>query len=407
MIVTTIDPEESGAVERSWRTAAVRAGIDSDTAEGAVVPPVYLSTNYRFTGLRASRTYDYSRSGNPTRTHLADALAELDGAAGAVVTASGMGAITTAIMALVGRGDTVVAPHDAYGGTWRLLDALAKRIGFELHLLDLTSSDAAARVRALSPALTWVETPSNPLLGISDLRALAEATHAGGGLMVADNTFCSPVLQRPIEFGADAVVQSSTKYLNGHSDVIGGVVCSATQELAEQMAWWANCLGVTGGAFDSYLTLRGLRTLAVRMAAHQDNAAAVVEALLSHPTVERVHYPGLAAHPGHELARRQMSGFGAIVSFEVAGGEPAVGALVDGLRYFSLAESLGGVESLICHPGTMTHAAMPVAVQETAGLRPGLVRLSVGIEDPADLVADLVAGLDRARQTLSGNSALA
>ena len=387
-------------MERSWRTAAVRAGIDADTAEGAVVPPIYLSTNYRFDGLRSPRSFDYSRSGNPTRSHLADALAELDGAAGAVVTASGMGAITTALMALVAAGDTVVAPHDAYGGTWRLLDALSRRVGFDLRLVDLAASDAAATVRALSPALTWVETPSNPLLAISDLAALSEATHAGGGLMVADNTFCSPVLQRPIGFGADAVVQSSTKYLNGHSDVIGGVVCSATAEMAEQMAWWANCLGVTGGAFDSYLTLRGLRTLGVRMAAHQENAAAVVEALSLHPAVERLHYPGLSTHPGHELAQRQMDGFGAIVSFEVRGGEAAVAALVSGLEHFSLAESLGGVESLVCHPGSMTHAAMPPEVQEAAGLRPGLVRLSVGIEDPADLVADLVAGLDRVAEAV-------
>ena len=387
-------------MERSWRTAAVRAGIDADTAEGAVVPPIYLSTNYRFDGLRSPRSFDYSRSGNPTRSHLADALAELDGAAGAVVTASWMGAITTALMALVAAGDTVVAPHDAYGGTWRLLDALSRRVGFDLRLVDLAASDAAATVRALSPALTWVETPSNPLLAISDLAALAEATHAGGGLMVADNTFCSPVLQRPIGFGADAVVQSSTKYLNGHSDVIGGVVCSATAEMAEQMAWWANCLGVTGGAFDSYLTLRGLRTLGVRMAAHQENAAAVVEALSLHPAVERLHYPGLSTHPGHELAQRQMDGFGAIVSFEVRGGEAAVAALVSGLEHFSLAESLGGVESLVCHPGSMTHAAMPPEVQEAAGLRPGLVRLSVGIEDPADLVADLVAGLDRVAEAV-------
>ena len=383
-------------VERSWRTAAVRAGIDSDPAEGAVVPPIYLSTNYRFSGLRNPRGFDYSRSGNPTRSQLADALAELDGAAGAVVTASGMGAITTTLMALVSAGDVVVAPHDAYGGTWRLLDALARRVGFDLHLLDLSAPDAAARVAALSPALTWVETPSNPLLAISDVAALAEATHGGGGLLLADNTFCTPVLQRPLDLGADVVVQSTTKYLNGHSDVIGGVVASATAELAEQMGWWANCLGVTGGAVDSYLTLRGLRTLGVRMAAHQENAAAVVEALCAHPAVERVHYPGLAAHPGHDLAARQMAGFGAIVSFEVAGGEPAVSALVDGLAHFSLAESLGGVESLVCHPGSMTHAAMPPEVQEVAGLRPGLVRLSVGIEDPADLVADLVAGLDRA-----------
>lgn len=378
------------------RTAAVRAGIDTDVAEGAVVPALYLSTTYRFDGLRAPRSFDYSRSGNPTRSVLADALAELDGAAGAVVTASGMGAISTVLLGLVSAGDVVVAPHDAYGGTWRLLDALASRVGFRLELIDLTGADAVGRVAELAPALLWIETPSNPLLGISDIAALAEACHAGGGLVAVDNTFCSPVLQQPIALGADVVVQSSTKYLNGHSDVIGGVVSSATAELAETMRWWANCLGVTGGAFDSYLTMRGLRTLGVRMAAHQENAAAVVEALVGAPGVERVYYPGLASHPGHELAARQMSGFGAIVSFELAGGESAVAAFVDGLEHFSLAESLGGVESLVCHPGSMTHAAMPQAVQEAAGLRPGLVRLSVGIEDPADLIADLRAGLTRA-----------
>lgn len=383
------------------RTAAVRAGIDTDAAEGAVVPPLYLSTTYRFEGLRTPRAFDYSRSGNPTRSLLADALAELDGAAGAVVTASGMGAISTVLLGLVAAGDVVVAPHDAYGGTWRLLDALARRVGFDLQLLDLTAPDAPARVTSLAPRLLWVETPSNPLLGISDLAALGEAAHASGGLMAVDNTFCSPVLQRPIELGADLVVQSSTKYLNGHSDVIGGVVASATAELAEQMAWWANCLGVTGGAFDSYQTMRGLRTLGVRMAAHQANAASVVDALAGHAAVARVYYPGLPDHPGHALAARQMAGFGGIVSFDLAGGEDAVAAFVDGLDHFSLAESLGGVESLVCHPGSMTHAAMPPDVQAAAGLGPGLVRLSVGIEDPDDLVADITAGLARAAGALS------
>lgn len=383
------------------RTAAVRAGIDTDAAEGAVVPPLYLSTTYRFEGLRTPRAFDYSRSGNPTRSLLADALAELDGAAGAVVTASGMGAISTVLLGLVAAGDVVVAPHDAYGGTWRLLDALARRVGFDLQLLDLTAPDAPACVTSLAPRLLWVETPSNPLLGISDLAALGEAAHASGGLMAVDNTFCSPVLQRPIELGADLVVQSSTKYLNGHSDVIGGVVASATAELAEQMAWWANCLGVTGGAFDSYQTMRGLRTLGVRMAAHQANAASVVDALAGHAAVARVYYPGLPDHPGHALAARQMAGFGGIVSFDLAGGEDAVAAFVDGLDHFSLAESLGGVESLVCHPGSMTHAAMPPDVQAAAGLGPGLVRLSVGIEDPDDLVADITAGLARAAGALS------
>lgn len=388
-------------MERARQTAAVRSGIDSDAAHGAVVPPVYLSTNYSFAGLREPRDFDYSRSGNPTRATLASALAELDGAAGAVVTASGMGAITTTLAALTAPGDVVVAPHDAYGGTWRLLDALARKGSFTLELVDLTAPDAAARVAALEPALVWVETPSNPLLGISDLAALARAAHDAGGVLVADNTFCSPMVQRPLEFGADAVVQSTTKYLNGHSDVIGGVVTAASAELAEQLGWWANCLGLTGSAFDSYLTLRGVRTLPVRMRQHQENAAAIVAALDGHPAVERLYYPGLASHPGHELAARQMDGFGAIVSFEVAGGEAGVAAFLDGLGAFSLAESLGGVESLVCHPGTMTHAAMPPEVQEAAGLRPGLVRLSVGIEDADDLIADLRSGLERAARAAS------
>lgn len=384
-------------MERARQTAAVRSGIETDTGHGAVVPPIYLSTNYSFAGLRQPRDFDYSRSGNPTRATLAAALAELDGAAGAVVTASGMGAVSTVLTALATPGDLVLAPHDAYGGTWRVLDALARKGAFTLELLDLTAPDAAARVAAARPALVWVETPSNPLLGISDVAALAAATHAGGGVLVADNTFCSPLVQRPLELGADVVVQSSTKYLNGHSDVIAGVITAADAELIEQLAWWANCLGVTGSAFDSYLTLRGVRTLPVRMRQHLANAAAVVEALRGHPGVERLFYPGLPEHPGHEVAARQMDGFGAIVSFEVVGGEPGVAAFLAGLENFSLAESLGGVESLVCHPGTMTHAAMPADVQEAAGLRPGLVRLSVGIEDADDLVTDLLAGLERAQ----------
>ncbi len=383
-------------MERARQTAAVRSGIETDTGHGAVVPPLYLSTNYSFAGLRQPRDFDYSRSGNPTRSTLAAALAELDGAAGAVVTASGMGAVTTVLTALADPGDLVIAPHDAYGGTWRVLDALARKGAFRLELLDLTTPDAAARVAAARPALVWVETPSNPLLGISDVAALAAAAHAGGGVLVADNTFCSPMVQRPLELGADVVVQSSTKYLNGHSDVIAGVITASDADLVEQLAWWANCLGVTGGAFDSYLTLRGVRTLPVRMRQHLANATAVVEALRGHAGVERLYYPGLAEHPGHDVAARQMAGFGAIVSFDVVGGEPGVAAFLTGLENFSLAESLGGVESLVCHPGTMTHAAMPADVQEAAGLRPGLVRLSVGIEDADDLIADLLAGLERA-----------
>lgn len=385
---------------RASQTAAVRSGIETDTGHGAVVPPLYLSTNYSFAGLRRPRGFDYSRSGNPTRSTLASALAELEGAAGAVVTGSGMGAISVVLTALTAPGSLVMAPHDAYGGTWRLLDAMARKGAFDLELIDLTASDAAARITAARPALVWVETPSNPLLGISDIAALAEAAHASGGVLVADNTFCSPIVQRPLEWGADVVVQSSTKYLNGHSDVIAGVITAADADLIEELAWWANCLGVTGGAFDSYLTLRGVRTLPLRMRQHLANAEDVVAALNGHAGVERLFYPGLPTHPGHDVAVRQMEGFGAIVSFEVVGGERGVAAFLDGLDNFSLAESLGGVESLVCHPGSMTHAAMPPEVQAAAGLRPGLVRLSVGIEDAGDLIADLDAGLGRALRAL-------
>ena len=388
-------------MERARATIGVRTGIDADTGQNSVVPPIYLSTNYRFAGLHQPGDYDYSRSANPTRSLLADALADLDGGAGAVVTASGMGAVTTALYAALPAGGTVVAPHDAYGGTWRLLDALARRGQFTLELVDLTAPDAAARVRAIAPDLLWIETPSNPLLAITDIALLAEATHDGDGLVAVDNTFCSPAIQRPLEWGADVAVQSTTKYVNGHSDVVGGVVVSADAELHEQMRWWANCLGVTGGAFDSYLTLRGLRTLHLRARQHLANASALVEAASGHPAVSKLYYPGLPDHPGHALAARQMDGFGGIVSLEVAGGEAGVAALVEGLKNFSLAESLGGVESLVCHPSSMTHAAMPPEVQEAAGLRPGLVRFSAGVEDPDDLAADVLAGLDRVAALLN------
>ncbi len=382
-------------MEPSRTTRAVRAGIETDEAHGAVVPPVYLSTNYAFRGLGEARTFDYSRAGNPTRTILADALADLEGGAGAVVTASGMGAVTTCLEAFVPEGALLVVPHDCYAGSWRLFDALAQKGRYRLKIADLAHPDAPALVSALRPAFVWVETPSNPLLRLTDIRAVADAAHAAGALVAVDNTFCSPALQRPLEHGADLVVHSTTKYINGHSDVVGGVIVASTPELAEQASGWANCLGLTGGAFDSYLTLRGLRTLELRMARHQSNAQSVAEALEGRPEVAAVHYPGLASHPDRVLASRQQLGPGAIVSAELAGGEPAVRAFLEGLRCFSLAESLGGVESLVAHPMTMTHASMPADVQAKAGLTPGLLRFSVGIESPDDLVADLLAGLDR------------
>ncbi len=375
-------------------TSAVRAGIDRDIAYGAVTPPIVLSSNFSFDGFGNKREYDYTRSGNPTRDLLGEALAELEGGAGGVVTATGMGAITLVLNALLSPGEKLVVPHDAYGGSWRLFNALAKKGHFELITADLTDPRSLAAALAQSPALVLIETPSNPLLRVTDLRFVIEAAHRAGALAVVDNTFLSPALQTPIAFGADVVLHSTTKYVNGHRDVGGGAVVARTPELHEQFVWWANALGITGSPFDSFLTLRGLRTLDARLRVHQENAHAIATQLEAHPAVAKVHYPGLASNPGHALAARQQKGFGAMLSLELDGGIDAVRAFVDGLRHFTLAESLGGVESLIAHPATMTHAAMTPEQRATAGIGDGLVRLSVGLEHVEDLIADLFPALD-------------
>jgi cystathionine gamma-synthase len=376
-------------------TAAVRAGIDCDTAFGAVTPPIVLSSNFSFAGFEQKRKYDYTRSGNPTRDQLGDALAELEGGAGGVVTATGMAAITL-VLALLEPGQGIVVPHDGYGGSWRLFNALAKKNHFVLHTIDYNDPVALAAALATRPRLVWIETPSNPLLRLTDIRHVADAAHAVGATVVVDNTFLSPALQTPIALGADLVVHSTTKYINGHSDVVGGAVVAKDAALHEQLTWWANALGLTGSPFDSFLTLRGLRTLDARLRVHQENAAALAGLLVTHPAVAKVYYPGLVAHPGHTLATRQQRGFGAMLSLELHGGECEVRAFLDGLQCFTLAESLGGVESLVAHPATMTHAAMSAEARRIAGIGDGLLRLSVGIEAAQDLIADLEAGLLRA-----------
>ncbi len=386
--------------KRRPQTAAVRAGIESDAHHGAVVPPIHLSANYAFAGLEQPRTYDYSRSGNPTRDLLGDALAELEGGAGAVVTATGMAAVTLALT-IAEPGERVVAPHDCYGGTHRLLAALHRTGRLDVEFVDFTDLGAVARALLHAPRLVWIETPSNPLLRITDIAAVATLAHAKGARVVVDNTFLSPVWQRPIDLGADIVVHSTTKYLNGHSDVVGGAVVVRDAALLEQIDWWGNCLGVTGSPFDSYLTLRGLRSLHVRMRQHAENAETIVKALRGHPAISHLYYPGLPEHPGHVLASRQQRAFGAMIGLELAGGKPAVRRFVDGLTCFSLAESLGGVESLVAHPDTMTHAGMDSAARLAAGITPGLLRLSIGIESVEDLSADLMAALARAHGRLS------
>ena len=377
-------------------TRAVRAGIESDTQHGAVVPPLHLSTNYTFEGLGRKRQYDYSRSGNPTRDQLGAALADLEEGAGAVVTGSGMAAVAL-VLELVPAGGLVLAAHDCYGGTWRLLDAWSKKGRFRVVFADLSDPAKLGEALAHKPDLVWVETPSNPLLRITDVRRVAQAARAVGARCVVDNTFLSPALQRPLTLGADIVVHSTTKYINGHSDVVGGAVIAKDAETAQQLTWWANCLGLTGAPFDSFLTLRGLRTLGPRLRAHEENAARVANLLQDHGAVTKVYWPGLPTHPGHALAAQQQNGFGAMLSFELDGGLDAIEAFLDGLKYFSLAESLGGVESLIAHPATMTHAAMTTDARRIAGISDSLLRVSVGIEDGADLCADIEAALARAQ----------
>jgi len=373
-------------------TRAVRAGLENCDVTGAVVPPLHLSSTYAFRGFGDKRKYDYSRSGNPTRDLLADALTDLEGGVGGVITGSGMGAIT-----LVGHilpvGARVVAPHDCYGGTFRLLTAWKKRGELDVEFVDFGNGSAVSAALSKPAALVWIETPSNPLLRITDIADISKRAHAIGALVAADNTFLSPGWQQPLALGADIVVHSTTKYINGHSDVVGGAVIAAKQEVAEQLAWWANCLGLTGSAFDSYLTLRGLRTLHVRLKEHGRNAQAVAEFLAQQKSVKRVYFPGLAAHPGHDIAKRQQSGFGAIVTLEVAGGADGAKRFCEALELFSLAESLGGVESLIAHPATMTHAAMAPEARAAAGLVDGLLRLSIGIESIDDLLRDLATGI--------------
>lgn len=374
-------------------TTAVRSGINTDKHHGAVVAPIYLSSTYSLKGFNDKRQFDYSRTGNPTRAIFADTIAKLEHGKVGIVTSTGMSALHL-ICQLLSPDDLVIIPHDCYGGSFRLFTHLAKRGQFKLIVVDQNDEKALGKALAKRPKLVLVETPSNPLLRLVDIDKIATASHKVGALVAVDNTFLSPVLQQPLLLGADIVFHSTTKYINGHSDVVGGVLVTKEQELGEQLAWWANCIGITGSAFDSFLAVRGLKTLPVRMKQHQINANAVADYLQKHPAIENIYYLGLSSHPGHELAKRQQSDFGAMISFEIKGGVDAVKALFDNLELFTLAQSLGGVESLISHPSTMTHAGMEIAAQLEAGITPSLIRISVGIEDIDDILADLNHGLN-------------
>jgi cystathionine gamma-synthase len=374
-----------------FETRAVHAGQEPDPATGAVVPPIALATTFAQYAVGEHRGYEYARSANPTRTALETCIAALEGAAHGLAFASGMAAEDAVLRAALRPGDHVIIPSDAYGGTYRLVTQVHEPAGTAGSTVDLADLDALAAAWRDETKLVWVETPTNPLLTVVDIAAVAAFAHERGALVVVDNTFATPYLQQPLGLGADVVVHSSTKYLGGHSDVVGGLVAVDDNPLAERMAFVQNAAGAVPGPFDCYLVLRGVKTLAVRMDRHCENARAVAALLAEHPDVSRVLYPGLPSHPGHDVARRQMHDFGGMVSFTVGAGEDAALKLVASTRLFTLAESLGAVESLIEHPARMTHASVagsPLAVD------PALVRLSVGIESAEDLVADLRHALD-------------
>jgi cystathionine gamma-synthase len=371
-----------------FETRAIHAGQRPDPRTGSVIVPIYATSTFAQDGVGGVREggYEYSRTANPTRTALEEALASLEGGRHALAFASGMAAADIALRAMTRPGDHVILGGDAYGGTFRLLDKVLKLWGVEYTTVDLADVDAARAAIRPNTKVIWTETPTNPLLGIADIAALARAASGAGAKLVVDNTFATPYLQSPLGLGADVVLHSTTKYLGGHSDVVGGALITSDDELHEQFGFLRNAVGAVPGPFDAWLTLRGAKTLALRMERHSDNAERVVEALAGHPKVTKVYYPGLADHPGHEIAAKQMRRYGGMVSFAVAGGEQAALDVAARTRLFILGESLGGVESLIEHPGRMTHASTTGSPLQVSG---DVLRLSVGIEDGTDLVQDL------------------
>ncbi|ABC82912.1 trans-sulfuration enzyme family protein [Anaeromyxobacter dehalogenans] len=404
-IVPPGTPARAGWTERAplvpgagLATQCVHAGVQPDPAYGAVMPPIYQSSTFAFRDVCTNAGYDYTRSGNPTRAALEEAIATLEGGAGATCTTTGMAAVLVALN-LLPHGSHLLCTVDCYGGTFRTLEHARQAYGLEVTYLDLADLGAVERALRPNTGMVWIETPSNPLLRLTDIRAVTELAHRRGALVVVDNTFLSPALQRPFEHGADLVVHSTTKYLNGHSDVVGGAVVAPRDRTAllQRIQSMNNLLGTSQGPHDAFLVLRGLKTLALRVKAHEAGARRVAAFLAGHPEVARVHYPGLASHPQHALARAQQRGFGAMLSFELRDGRPdRVDHVLRTLRWFTLAESLGGVESLVAHPASMTHASMTPEARQRAGITDSVIRLSIGIEEPEDLLGDL----DRALASL-------
>lgn len=381
--------------KRDEATIAARAAVDEESLYGSVTPPLYMSSTFSFAGYKDKRPYDYTRSANPTRDMLGRALAGLEGGHHAVITSTGMSALDLAFQILE-KDDLLVAPHDCYGGTHRLLTARAKQGHYRVKFADMTHGADLDAAFAEKPAIVLIETPSNPLMRLTDIAEVSARAKAAGALVVVDNTFL-PVLQKPLSLGADVVVYSTTKYLNGHGDVVGGALVSKTAELHDKFSWWANCTGVTGAPFDSFLTLRGLRTLMVRIERQTKTAEKVAAFLAAHPAVAKVHYPGLPDHPGREIALRQQKGFGAMLSFDLRGDPRAFLDALGEEHMFSLAVSLGSYESLVAHPATMSHASMTPEARAAAGIGDTLIRLSIGLEAEEDLIAALQHALERTR----------
>ncbi len=385
------------ALPLDFATRAIHQSQGADPTTGALITPIFQTSTFVMEELGKNKGYQYARTHNPTRTALEECLASLENAKYGVACASGLAAVSV-VAGILKSGDHVIVGEDVYGGVYRLFEQVFSRYDIKFTYVDTRNIDAVEAAITAKTRLVWLETPTNPLLRLADLKAVGDLAKAHNLIYVVDNTFATPYFQRPLEFGANVIVHSTTKYLSGHSDIIGGAVITSDEELYEQIKFVQNATGAVPGPFDCYLALRGIKTLALRMREHERNAIAVSEFLEQHPQVEEVYYPGLPSHPQHDLAKRQMSGFGGMVSFIVKGGLPAARALVNNTQLFQLAESLGGVKSLLCHPSSMTHKPIPLDVQEHCGITQGLIRLSVGIEGAQDLICDLAQALDKAKE---------
>ncbi|WP_085248309.1 cystathionine gamma-synthase [Gilliamella mensalis] len=384
----------SQANNLSQGTIAVRGGLNTDDQYGSVVPVITPSTCYRYEEFAKPREFDYARKANPSRRLVEETVAKLEGGVDAILTNCGMSAIHLISVALLAPNDLVVAPHDCYGGSYRLFNSLSQKGYFKVKFVDQSDLGALQEALSLHPKLVLIETPSNPLLRVVDIKKIAQQAHDVGALVLVDNTFMTPILQKPLELGADIVTHSCTKFLNGHSDLLAGILVFKDQQLATDVLWWANNIGTLTSSFDSYLLLRGLRTLAARVNLQQDNAQRVVAFLASHPKIAKVFHPSLPTNLGHDIAKKQQKGFGSLLSFELAGDADVMPKFLKALNIFTLAQSLGGVESLVCHPATMTHSGISAEARKTAGISDQLLRISVGLEDITDLLADLQQALE-------------